>query len=161
VLRKFFRILVIVAAVFGAIVSAGIGFGIYKNRALAADGRAYVDAAVPAIAAHWSKDELWSRAAPELKQHLQPGDLDRLFNIFSRLGDLVQYEGATNQNASEFTSTGSGTVATANYVAKAKFQNGEATFQLLVVKRDGQWMIQGFRVDSPVLAPGTPHPERL
>jgi len=47
--------------------------------------------------------------------------------------------------------SGSGSTVSATYLAKARFQNGNATFRLLLLNRDGRWMIHNFRVDP---APG-------
>jgi len=151
-MRKFFYILGVIAAIL--IVTAGVGLGIviYKGRALDAESKAYVDAAVPAITASWSQEELMRRAAPELRDSIKPGQLTAVFGAFSRLGPLVTYEGATGDaNMSYFTGTGS--TVSATYVAKAKYQNGEATIRIVLLKRDGQWMIQNFHLDSPGATP--------
>lgn len=134
------------------IVAAGIGLGalFYQGRALDAESRAYVDSAVSAIAATWSKHELLDRATPELRDSIKPEELDALFDRFSRLGPLIEYEGATGDSTMSYMS-GSGGVVSASYVAKARFQNGDATFRIVLMKRDGRWMIHNFHVD---LAPG-------
>jgi hypothetical protein len=153
--RKFFYILGIIAAVLFVTVGVGLGIFIYKGRGLDAESKAYVAAAVPAITAGWSQQELLKRASPELRDSIKPGQLTALFGLFSRLGPLVSYEGATGEaNMSYFTGTG-GTVS-ATYVAKAKYQNGEAVIRIVLLKRDGQWMIQNFHLDAPGAMPGAP-----
>jgi len=52
---------------------------------------------------------------------------------------------------------GSGGTVSASYDAKARFQNGSATFRILLMKRDGRWMIHNFHVDP---APATPAGQR-
>ena len=125
----------------------GIGFLVWTGRGLDAESKAYVDTAVPAITAHWNKDALVDRAAPELLAATNADQIAVLFDNFSRLGPLVQYEGAKGDaNMSYF--LGKGGRVTATYQAKARYQNGEATLRLLLTKRDGEWRIQGFHVDG-------------
>jgi hypothetical protein len=135
-----------------AIVVAAVGFGIiaYKGHMLDAESKAYVDSAVPAIAAQWSKDELLDRATPELRATVKPGELTALFDALSQFGPMVEYEGATGQATMAYLA-GSGGAISASYVARAKFRSGSATFRILLLKRDGHWMIQNFHVDR---APG-------
>ena len=63
------------------------------------------------------------------------------------LGPFVEYEGATGQANMSYM-TGSGSTVSASYIAKVKFKDGIATMRILLVKRDGEWMINGFHVDS-------------
>ncbi len=137
------------AAILVIIVAAGIGVGVvvYKGNALDAESKAFVDSAVPAIAASWSKDQLLDRATPELRANVKPEELRALFDAVSQLGPFVAYEGATGQ-ANMAYMTGSGSAVSASYVAKAKFKDGTATVRILLLKRDGRWMISGFHVDT-------------
>lgn len=134
------------------IVVAGVGLGVlaYKGSVLDAESKDFVDAAVPAIVGSWSKEQLLERATPELRENARPDDLRALFDAFSRLGSLVEYEGAKG-DANMSYMTGTGSVVSASYVAKARFQNGDAVFRIVLLKRDGHWMIHNFRVDP---APG-------
>lgn len=135
-----------------AIIGGGIGLGvlIYKGHALDVESKAFVDGAVPAIAAAWSKQQFLDRAAPELQGRVKPEELSAVFDRFSRLGSLVEYEGSTGQALLAYF-TGSGGTVSASYVAKARCQNGSATLRIGLVKRDGRWMIRDFYVDP---APG-------
>ena len=131
-----------------AVVAVGIGVVVlvYKGNALDSESKAFVDSAVPAIVANWSKAQLLDRASPELRHSLEPGQLTALFDKLSRLGPLVEYEGAKGQSTISYF-TGSGGSISAFYVAKARFKNGSATFRILLTKRPGRWTIQGFHVD--------------
>jgi len=158
-MRWFFNILGVTAAILIVAAAIGIGFVVYKGRGLDSESKAYVDVAIPAITANWNQDEFLKRASPELRDSIRPGQLTTLFVAFSRLGALVAYEGATGDaNMSYFTSTGGRVFAT--YVAKAKYQNGEATIRIVLLKRDGQWMIQNFQIDSDAFARGSSAPSR-
>jgi hypothetical protein len=134
------------------IVAAGIGLGVffYKGHALDAESKAFIDRAVPAITATWSEQQLLDRATPELRASVKPEELKALFDSLSHLGPLIEYEGATGEAAMSYIAGSGGTVS-ASYVAKARFKNGTATFRIVLIMRDGRWLIQNFHVDS---APG-------
>jgi hypothetical protein len=60
---------IIGATTLTAIVVAMIGISmlIWKGNGLDAESQAFVDAAVPAITMHWTKEALLDRATPELR----------------------------------------------------------------------------------------------
>ena len=129
-MRRFLYILG--AVTLAIIVAAGIGVGVlvYKGKTLDVESKAFVDSAVPAIAAGWNKEQLLDRATPELRDRAA-GDANMSYMA------------------------GSGSTVSASYVAKAKFKDGVATIQITLVKRDGRWMISGFHVDTSLSgAPG-------
>jgi len=153
-MRRFLYILG--AVTLAIIVAAGIGVGVlvYKGKTLDVESKAFVDSAVPAIAAGWNKEQLLDRATPELRDSVKPEQLRSLFDAVSQLGPLVEYEGAAG-DANMSYMAGSGSTVSASYVAKAKFKDGVATIQITLVKRDGRWMISGFHVDTSLSgAPG-------
>jgi len=147
--------------IFGAlilvvVVAAGIGIGVivYKGNSLDAESKAFVDSAVPAIAASWNREQLLDRATPELRANVKPGDLRALFDAVSQLGPLVEYQGATGEANMSYVA-GSGSSVSASYVANARCKDGAATIHIALVKRDGRWMINGFHVDTSLSgAPG-------
>jgi hypothetical protein len=128
------------------VVGVGLGVALIKGKALDAESKAFVDSAIPAIAATWSKQELLDRATPELRDIAKPEQLNAVFDRLSQLGPLVKYEGATGQATMSYM-LGSGSTVAASYVAKAQFQNGGATFRVVLRKREGRWMIYNFHVD--------------
>jgi hypothetical protein len=146
-MRRFLYILGALTLVI--IVAACIGLGVffYKGRALDADSKAFVDHAVPAITATWNEQQLLDRATPELRTSVKPEELKALFDHLSQLGPLVEYEGATGEATMSYM-VGSSSTVSASYVAKARFQNGTATFRIVLMKRDGRWQIHNFHVDS-------------
>src|SRR5258706_8303341 len=146
-MRRFLYVLGILALF--AIIAAGVGLGVmlYNGRMLDAESKAFVDSAVPAIAASRSSEQLIERATPELRENAKPDDLRALFDTLSRFGPLVEYQGATGEAAMSYIA-GSGSKVSASYVANARFQNVSATFRLVLIKRNGHWMIHNFKVDS-------------
>lgn len=145
-MRKVLYILGALTLIFIVVAGAGIGVVVYKGNTLDKESRAFVDGAVPAIAGTWSQQELLDRATPELRETARLAQLGMVFETLSQLGPLVGYDGATGDASMSYMSGSGGTVA-ASYVAKARFRNGNATFHIGLVKRDGHWMIQTFHVD--------------
>jgi hypothetical protein len=128
----------------------------YEGNALDAESKAFVDRAVPAIAGNWNKQQLLDRATPELRESTNPDQMTALFEGLSRLGPMVEYEGATGEATMSYVA-GSGSTISASYVAKARFENGTAIFRIVLMKRNGGWMIHNFHVDS---APENPAGQR-
>jgi hypothetical protein len=138
------------------VVAAGLGVGIliYKGKGLDRESKAYVDSAVPAIVAVWSKEALLDRATPELRANARPEDLRSLFDWASRLGPFVAYDGAMGDSNMSFMLGGSGTVS-ARYVAKVRFRDGTATIRIVLVKRDGKWLINSFHIEPKLTGSAT------
>jgi hypothetical protein len=146
-MRKFLAALGAVTLVIVVAMGIGAGVLIYQGNNLDRESQAYVDTAVPAILAIWSKDALLDRATPELRANAKPEDLRSLFDWASRLGPFEAYEGATGDSNMSFM-FGGGSIISARYAAKVKFRNGTATIRIVLLKRDGNWMINGFRIES-------------
>jgi hypothetical protein len=149
-MRRFLLVLGTLTLVFIVVAVIGIGVLFYKGSALDAESKAFVDRAVPAIVGKWDKNQLLELASPELQQKVRPDELNALFTSLSRLGHLVEYVGATGDARMSY-NLGSGGTLTASYLARARFENGAAMIRLNLIKRDGDWMINYFYVDT---APG-------
>jgi hypothetical protein len=150
-MRKFLYTLGGLAALL--VVGAGVGLFVLSRNgaALDAESKLYVDDAVLTITAHWQPEELMKRATPHLRQITRPDDLQVLFDAAATgLGPLVDYEGAKGDSMVSAI-VGSGTTISATYVARAKFQKGDANLQLTLLKIDGNWKIEGFRIHSSAL----------
>jgi len=145
-MRKFLYMLGALTLVILVVGAVGIGFAVYNGRALDVESKAFIDTAVPAIAAKWSKEALLERSTPELRQSVTPDQLDTLFAAFSRLGPLVEYKGAKGDTNMSYVS-GVGSTVSATYVAMARFGNGDAVFRITLLKRNGRWLIHNFHVD--------------
>ena len=134
-----------------------VGVVAYRGHALDVESHAFVDSAVPAITAGWNTDQLLALAAPELRETVKPEQVRASFDAFShQLGPMLEYEGATGDALMSYTPRSGGLVK-ASYLARAKFGVGTAAIWITLIKRDGQWMISGFRVDAtPTDAFGQP-----
>jgi hypothetical protein len=89
------------------------------------------------IAAGVGLGALVDRSTAELRASIKPDELHALFDRLSQFGPLVEYQGATGQATMSYLS-GSGETVSASYYAKARFQNRSATFQIVLMKRDGR-----------------------
>src|SRR5258706_6334820 len=146
-MRKFLYILGALTLTMLVVIGVGVGVLFYNGSALDTESKAFVDSPVPAITANWSEEQLLDRSTPELRDSIKPGELKSLFAAFARIGPLVEYQGAMGE-ANMFYAVGAGSTVSASYVAKARFQNGDAIFRIALLKRNGHWLIQNFHVDT-------------
>jgi len=74
-----------------------------------------------------------------------------MFEWFATLGPLTDYE--SSKGESKITAMiGGGTVISAGHLVHARFAKGAAEIEVGLLKVDGAWQINGFRVNSPMLA---------
>jgi hypothetical protein len=91
------------------------------------------------------------RSSPAFRSVTTPEQLDGLFDAAkASLGPLATYEGATG-GSKLGASTSAGMTQSAAYVARAKYRNGEAFLDIQLVKVDGTWAVQGFKINSDLL----------
>ena len=150
-MRKFFVGLGIAFAVL--VVAGGVAFGVlaWNGAALDKSSQAYVDQSVVAIAADWNADELWKRAGPRLRHAVKETDLrDLVAGLRAALGPLAEYDGSRGQAI--ISVVNAQTQTSAQYVAKGRFEKGEAEVKIALVRSGDSWLIEGFHVSSPVLA---------
>jgi hypothetical protein len=151
------KLLIILGGIFLVIIVAvGIAAAIWIPRGLKLDrqAKAYIQDAVPKIVEHWSSQELVDRATPAL---VSAGgsrkDIDRLFAMFQKLGNLKQLDTPEGTVGSQWFS-GEGTVTLGTYTARADFENGAASIRIQLRRVGDTWKINGFRINSDVfLAP--------
>lgn len=149
-MRKFFLGLGVVMA--GLIVAAAVGFFVLARNgaALDAESKAYIDDAVVSIGSHWDANELWKRSTAHFRQVTKEDDLRALFDAAKdALGPMREYRGARGD--ASISVTNAGTTISAKYLAKVTYEKGDADVQIVVVKRDSTWLIEGFHIGSPQL----------
>lgn len=144
-MRKILYGLGLVSLLLVATLIGGIGVVAYNGNKLDAESKSFVDSAVPAISANWNSHALLERASPEFIQGVSPDQLKAGFDQFSMLGHLANYEGSQGEANMAFF-FGSGGSISASYVAKARFENGEAVFRITLVKRNGHWLIRALNI---------------
>jgi hypothetical protein len=143
----------------GAAVAVALGFVVGVSGLFAlirggaefdSESRAYVNASVVAITARWDAEELWKRSTPHFRETAKHDALRAFVSAAGdALGPLMEYGGAHGQ--AKMLITNYRTLVSANYVAKGSFQNGDADFQMAMVKVGDTWMIEGFRISSSAL----------
>jgi hypothetical protein len=119
---------------------AATAFVAIKGRNLDKESQAFVDSAIPAIISTWDVTEVEKRASPEFNDAVDYDDLDELFGLLQRLGDLKEYRGSIG-NANLTISFRYGYEITADYVANAEFETGEMEIQMTLILHGGQWQI--------------------
>jgi hypothetical protein len=151
-MRRIFHYLGSFVLVSLGVLAVGLGWMLHEGHVVDAESKAYVDAAVPAIVAEWNEEQLLDRATPELLDTITRGEVKAEFGRFSRVGRLVEYQGAIGEATVRF-NLSLRTIVSASYIAKGRFQNGDALFRILLWKRNGRWLIQRFQVDAKPSAP--------
>jgi hypothetical protein len=116
------------------------------------EARLYADGAVRPVVSPWNVQALTERAAPELLANTKPQQLTALFQWLKTLGALKDVEPCGGQTRLDV-NTSRGRTLTGQYTCRAQFQGGQATIEMLLVKRSNAWRIAGFHVTSPALLP--------
>ena len=133
----FLVLIVVLATTFGALYLIG--------KKLDKESKAYVDAAVPAIAADWDVEELRKRASPEFDSGLDYDEVGEYFDSLHELGKFEAYQGSTGESTIAI-SLRYGYEVTADYTATVNFETGTAEIQVLLIKQGGLWQILDFKV---------------
>lgn len=144
------KILMILGAVFSVLcVVAIVGFSVLavKGSALDKESKSYVDEVTPIILANLNKETLFQYASDELLNSASSEDFDKLFNWFQKLGQFKEYNGSEGQ-ATIMVTTQNGKQITGKYETNAEFEYGPATIIISVVKKDDDWQILGFHINS-------------
>lgn len=113
------------------------------------ESKQYVDVAIPAITAQWDRQQLETRLSPEFKSFTSAEQMDKMYEIFQKLGNLKTYNGCQG-GANVSLTTGSGKVISARYIADAVFESGPAKIEIVLIKHGSAWQIAGFHVNSAV-----------
>ena len=114
------------------------------GRELDKESRAYADATIREIITSWSEKELLDRASPDYKSAVTIKHLNGLFCRCRALGMLQKREPAKGDAEISI-----GTPIRAEYTAKARFEKGEVTIRLGLIKHGDQWQILNFNVKFP------------
>ena len=150
------KFLIILGSIFLALIvlgALGIGLVAVRGNALDKESKAYADEAIPAIVTTWVDKALLDRASPEFNQVTTAVQVYQMFRAWeSGLGHLQKCEPAQGQSLMAVTTYGGKTIS-ARYTAKARFERGEATIRVVLVKHGDKWQIAKFDVSSPQLVP--------
>ncbi|GJL92988.1 hypothetical protein [Hyphococcus sp.] len=148
-MKTFLAIIGTLALLFIGLIVGLFFIGFQKAGPLIEEAHAYADESLPAIASEWNGEELWARAAPELRDILKNGGLEQLMSAGAfQFGALVEHDGADCTITQFNMSTNGKEFAVAQCVGKAKFEKMLAGYTLNIVKRDDEWKILGFFVTA-------------
>jgi hypothetical protein len=128
-----------------------VSIAAYTGPSFDKESKAYADAAVVAIASDWNEKNLTDRASPQLMTPAKTLVLDRALGSGRMLGALKKYDGSKGEAHVVFLWPGGKTV-TADYLSRAEFERGAATIKISLIRSDGAWKIQGFKVVPDNLA---------
>jgi hypothetical protein len=125
---------------------AGMGILAVIDKRLDKESKAFVDAAIPAIASGWDISEIQKRASPEFEDEVDYDDLEEDLAVLRQMGKLKEYKGSTGESNITL-SFQYGYEITADYTANADFEAASAIMQISLIKHDGQWQILDFKVN--------------
>lgn len=147
------KLLKLIAIIFSCMVMAVAVWVIYKKHfdlTLDESSKKYVDDIVPTIVSRWSPDDVMKYASSQLRRTIDKEQLEQLLLKSSQLGSLKKYEGSEGQSNVSVTEQ-YGTVVSAIYFAKAKFEYGDAEIVIRIIQNKGDWKILDFYINSPTL----------
>ncbi len=111
------------------------------------ESKLYVDNVLPIILKDLDEKTFLKFASPELKKAVPKEKFHKIFNIYKKLGKFEKYIGSKGKAKKSFTLKGQKWIY-ANYIAAAKFTNGDAKIKLTVIKENGNWYIYYFKISS-------------
>lgn len=145
--------LAIVGAITLLIVVSLIGMGIVawqRSGPLGEEAKAYADEAIVAIATKWDAQALIERAAPEFKRKTPDAETRRIAQTASNhFGNLKKYDNNSKCiiQRQQYT-THQGSLVEALCMARAEFDRTVGTFRLSLIKRNDDWRLLGFNIQS-------------
>jgi hypothetical protein len=142
--------IVVVLLVMGAIIGPKLVFSV-SHPIVESECRMFADNTVLAVAKNWDSRELINRVDPEM---LRPGDeeeLENLFRLYRKLGNLVEYYGAEGEVWRDPSEPGA---VGFSYLAEADFDNGFATVKVEGIHKDGNFYILEFNIRSEAFIDG-------
>lgn len=152
-MRKFLIGLGAITLVVIVAVAVGIGWTAYKGSQLDRESKAFLDRALPEIITSQNSQSLLDLATPDLKEKAKPEVLHAMFDAIAQLGPMVEYQGAKGNSLMSYNATSGSTgksesMISAKYVASARFKNGTATFDIVLLKLDDRWLFNGFHINT-------------
>ncbi len=128
--------------IFGTVITAAVVMGKRLDR----ESRAYVDNAIPAIAAQWDIREVEQRASPEFNDDVDYDQLADYFDSLRDLGELKEYRGAEGDSNITL-SLQNGYEITADYTADVDFESGSMEIRISLIKHGKQWQILDLQIN--------------
>jgi hypothetical protein len=110
----------------------------------------FADSIIFEIANEWNEQIFIDHASPELLKSIKVDDIKKMFEIFKRLGNIVEYGGSRGESRTILRYRDFSLDISANYIADAKFTKGPAKIFVSLSRINGRWYIKRFNIDSKV-----------
>lgn len=107
----------------------------------------YLNSVVPEIAT-WNPDIAWKYYADEIRDTISQADSDKIIGYLSLLGTLESLDHPQFRQVTSSATLNSGTRKLVTYRIPAVFENGDATINVTLLDRDGEFSIYHFKVES-------------
>lgn len=107
----------------------------------------YIESVIPDITT-WDPEVIWAYYDQDVKDLISKDENDKFIRYVSKLGGLESLGTPQFQRVESSASTGSGTRKFIFYSIPAKFDNGDASIDLTVLDRKGEFSIYHFRINS-------------
>ena len=107
----------------------------------------YIEALIPEIAT-WDPDVVWGHYDQDVRSAISMDDHEKIVRFMSKLGDLKSIGKPDFRQVSKTASTRSGSKKLVTYSVPAVFENDDATIDLILVDRDGEFSVHYFKINS-------------
>ncbi len=114
------------------------------------DAQVYIETNIPQIISNWNSEELIKRASPSLLKAASRAQFTDLFKtLLEKLGPLREYKGSRGETTVTISFTGINRKGT--FESEAFFANSPAVILCRIIRLNGSWKIDEFRVNSDAL----------
>ncbi len=111
----------------------------------------YLEAVVPEITT-WDPDILWAHFDEQVKGTIDRDEYVKVIKYLSTLGSLESLGHPEFRQATSSAAIRAGTNTFVFYQIPAEFENGDATINVTLIDRDGDFSISNFNIDSMAFA---------
>ena len=122
-------------------ISIGVGFGTTSLQRLSQGSRQFVDTTMLSLLIHWDNHKFFTYTSNGLQHQLTVAQLQQMRWVFKRLGNLLNYRGATG---GIFHSPTTWWQVGARYKIQANFEGARFTAIITLIKQEGNWAIGRF-----------------
>jgi hypothetical protein len=123
------------------IVSLGIIYGTFSLRQMNIEARGFANITMLGLFADWNNRKFLTYTSSDLQKKLTDKQLQKINQVFTRLGELLNYHGASG---GLFRSSISWWHVNPRYRVRASFQGGQFIAIITLIKQQGIWAIGRF-----------------
>lgn len=130
------------------IVVSIMGVLLFRSLTQAEEAKRFATSLTEQIVTSWDPTILAEAASSELTADTDEDELESLFALFRRLGELERLQEPEGSVSANLILGRSSTSLQASYQYPATFSNGDARIRIDIVRQDVTWRVSGFRIDS-------------